>query len=1151
MCSVRWLQHGFISTWLNNFVVEDTYVKLLRAFLVAALVGVVLTIALFSARAQGRRGGGGGGGQGGPPGGQGGEGGFADRPADPLSSPTFGGLRFRSIGPSVVGGRVNAFAVDPTDRAKYYIAVASGGVWKTVNAGTTWTPIFDNYGSYSIGAIALDQKDTSVLWVGTGEYNSQRSVGYGDGVYKSEDGGRSFRKVGLEKSEHIGKIVIDPRDSKVVYVAAQGPLWSAGGERGLYKTTDGGKTWKAVLTISENTGVTDVVLDPSNPDIVYAASWQRRRHFYTLINGGPESALHKSTDGGATWARVRGGLPAGEVGRIGIDVSPVDPNVVYATVEAAGQGSGIFRSGDKGATWERTSPTIAQAMYYGQVICDPKNVDRIYIPNVVFQVSDDGGRTQRPLGERLKHVDNHAIWVDPKNTNYMLVGCDGGVYESHDRAANWQFKGNLPIAQFYDVALDNQMPFYNVYGGTQDNNSLGGPAKTRSSAGIPNSDWFQTNGGDGFTSRVDPDDPNTIYAESQNGGLVRFDKRTGDRVSITPIPGKGEESQRYNWDSPLIISPHNSKRLYFGGHVLFRSDNRGDDWKVISGDLSRGLDRDKLPVMGKIWGPDAIAKHQSTALYGNASTISESPKKEGLIYVGTDDGLLNITEDGGKTWRKVEQVLEVPKDSYVHRVMASQHDANTVYALYNNHQNGDFKPYPVKSTDAGKTWTMINGNLPERGSVYAIAEDHINPNLLFIGTEFGVFFSLDGGAKWIQMRSGLPVIAVRDIAIHKGMNDLVLATFGRGFYVLDDYSPLRGVRSEVLAQESNLFPVKDALMYVRSNVSLSGSQGASLYLAQNPAYGATFTYYLKEGIRTKRQQRQQAEREAARKNEPLKYPTRQELQDEAEEEAPGLVFTISDADNKVVRRLAAPALPGIQRLNWDFRYAPPVVQAAPQLPPGVDLEALGGGGGGFGGFGPQGELAMPGKYTLTMAKRVGGVITPLPGSQTFNVVAEGTEKMTPQDRTILAEFQRKVIRLQRAVTGALDAATTGKTKVGLMKRAALEAPGGNQALINEVNALDDKFDDVLQALRGGRSLSDTPPPSINQRVSGIIQRIRLTALRPTQSQQDQYNIAAEEFKVALAKLKTLTDVDLAKLDKTLETVGAPWSAGRVPVWQDK
>ncbi|MEP7341821.1 MAG: glycosyl hydrolase [Acidobacteriota bacterium] len=1104
-------------------------------------------LAIFSANAQGRRGGG----QGAPGGEQRPDGGPPERPSDPMSTPTFGGLRFRSIGPSVVGGRVIAFAVDPNDRAKYFIAVASGGVWKTVNAGTTWTPVFDNYGAFSIGAVALDPKDTSTVWVGTGERNSQRSVGYGDGVYKSEDGGRSFRKVGLEKSEHIGRIAIDPRDGKVVYVAAQGPLWSAGGDRGLYKTTDGGKTWKAVLSISENTGVTDVVLDPSNADIVYAASWQRRRHFYTLINGGPESAIHKSTDGGTTWTKLRGGLPPGELGRIGLAVSPVEPNVVYATVEAAAQGSGIFRSNDRGATWERTSPTIAQGMYYGQIIADPKNVDRVYIPNVVFQVSDDGGRTQRPLGERLKHVDNHAIWVDPKDTNYLLVGCDGGVYESLDRGANWNFKANLPIAQFYDVAIDNQMPFYFVYGGTQDNNSLGGPAKTRNQSGIVNSDWFATNGGDGFTSRVDPDDPNTIYAESQNGGLTRFNKLTGERTSIAPIPGKAEESQRYNWDSPLIISPHNSKRLYFGGHKLFRSDNRGDDWKVVSGDLSRGMNRDALPVMGKIWGPDAVAKHQSTALYGNGSSLSESPKKEGLIYIGTDDGLLNITDDGGKTWRKVEKVLEVPESSYIHRVLASQHDANTVYALYNNHQNGDFKPYAVKSPDAGKTWTMINGNLPERGSVYAIAEDPVNPNLLFIGTEFGLFFTVDGGAKWIQLKGGLPTIAVRDLAIHKGLNDLVVATFGRGFYVLDDYSPLREVKPEVLAQESQLFPVKDALMYVRSSASLAGSQGASFYTAPNPAYGATITYYLKESLRTKKQFRQQSEREAERKKEPIKYPSRQELRDEAEEEAPALLFTISDAEGKVVRRLTAPPTFGIQRVTWDFRYAPPVVQAAPQLPPGMEGIDPATPGGGFGGFGPQGELAMPGKYTVTIAKRVGGVITPLPGTQTFNVVAEGTEKMTPQDRATLAEFQRKVIKLQRAVTGALDAATTAKTKLGLMKRAALEAPGANQALINEVNALDDKADEVLQALRGGRELTDIPPPSINQRVGAIVQRIRLTALRPTQSQQDQYAIAADEFKAALAKLRSLVEVDLAKLDKTLDTAGAPWTAGRLPVWQDK
>lgn len=1119
--------------------------KLIRSFLIVALIGVTFSFAVFSANAQGRRGGG----QQGPPAGaQTGEG-APERPSDPMSTPTFGGLRFRSIGPSVVGGRVIAFAVDPNDRAKYFIAVASGGVWKTVNAGTTWTPVFDNYGSYSIGAVALDPKDASVVWVGTGERNSQRSVGYGDGVYKSEDGGRSFRKVGLDKSEHIGRIAVDPRDGKTVYVAAQGPLWSAGGDRGLYKTTDGGKTWKAALSISENTGVTDVALDPSNPDIVYAASWQRRRHFFTLINGGPESAIHKSTDGGTTWTKLRGGLPAGDLGRVGLAISPADNNVVYATVEAAAQGSGIYRTADKGATWERTSPTIAQGMYYGQIIADPKNVDRIYIPNVVFQVSDDAGRTQRALGERLKHVDNHAIWVDPNNTNYLLVGCDGGVYESHDKGSNWHFKANLPIAQFYDADIDQQSPFYNVYGGTQDNNSLGGPVRTRNQSGIANAEWIQTNGGDGFVSRVDPEDPNTIYAESQNGGLVRFNKLTGERTSIVPIPGKAEESQRYNWDSPLIISPHNSKRLYFAGHKLFRSDNRGDDWRTVSGDLSRGIDRNTLPVFGKIWGPDAIAKHQSTALYGNASALSESPKKEGLIYIGTDDGLIQITEDAGKTWRKVEKVLEIPENAYVRRMLASQHDVNTVYALFDNHQNGDFKPYAAKSTDAGKTWTMINGNLPERGSVYAIAEDHVNPSLLFIGTEFGCFFTVDGGAKWIQLKGGLPTIAVRDFAIHRKENDLVVATFGRSLYVLDDYTPLRAVKAETLAQESNLFPVKDALMYTRSSATV-GSQGASTYYAQNPAYGATFTYYLKEAIRTKRQIRQAAEREATRKNEPIKYPSRQELRDEAEEEPPALLFTITDAKGEVVRRLTAPAAPGIQRAIWDFRYAPPVVQAAPQLPPGmagVDPAVFEG----FFNFGPQGELAMPGKYTVAMARRVNGVITPLPGTQSFNVIAEGTEKMTAQDKTILAEFQRKTIKLQRAVAAATDAATTAKTKLGLMKRAALEAPGGNQTLLNEVNALDDKADDVLGALRGGRELTDTPSPSINQRVNTITQRIRMSALRPTQSQQDQYAIAADDFKAAMAKLKTLLETDLPKLEKGLETAGAPWSAGRLPVWPDR
>ncbi len=1061
---------------------------------------------------------------------------------DPMASGVFSGLRFRSIGPAVTSGRVIAFAVDPNDRTKYYVAVASGGVWKTVNAGTTWTPVFENEGAFSIGAVALDPKNPSTVWVGTGERNSQRSVGYGDGVYRSDDGGKSWRNVGLKTSEHIGRIAIDPRDSNVVFVAAQGPLWSAGGERGLYKTTDGGKTWKAVISISENTGVSDVVIDPADPDTMYAATWQRRRHFYTLINGGPESAIHKSTDGGNTWTKLRSGLPPGDLGRIGLSISPANTNVVYATVEASGNLSGIFRSNDRGATWERTSPSIAQGMYYGQIVADPKNVDRIYIPNVVFQVSDDAGRTQRALGERLKHVDNHAIWVDPNNTDYLLVGCDGGVYESFDRGSNWNFKANLPVGQFYDVTTDNAVPFYHVYGGLQDNNSIGGPARTRNSAGILNSDWYTTNGGDGFTSRIDPLDSNIVYAESQNGGLVRFDKRTGERVSIAPIEGKDIESQRYNWDSPLIISPHSNTRLYFAGHKLFKSDNRGDDWKVISGDLSRGLDRNALPVMGKVWGPDAVAKNQSTALYGNASALSESPKKQGLLYIGTDDGLIQITENDGQSWRKVDKIAGVPENSYVHRVLASQHDAGTVYALFNNHQNGDFKPYPMKSTDTGRTWTSIKGNLPERGSVYAIAEDHVNPNLLFIGTEFGIYFTVDGGAKWVQMKSGLPTIAVRDIAVQKTENDLVLGTFGRGIYILDDYSLLRQVDRAMIDKGSVMFPVKDALMYNRSNSSFAGSQGASFYTAPNPAYGASITYFLKESPKTLKQKRQEAEREAERKKTAFRYPTIAELRAEAEEEAPSIIFTITDAEGSVVRRITAPAGQGVQRVVWDMRYTAPSISAAPPQGAGGPPD---GGGGGFG-QGPQGQFVMPGKYSVSMATRVNGVVTAMPGSQSFNVVVEGKEKMTDAERTLLAEFQRKVAKLQRAVGGAVEVSGGAKSRIGLLKRAAMEAMTDNKKLMDQAEAFDNEIDQLINELRGGRENSDIPPPSIASRIGNVAGTIRLSTIKPTQTQLDQYELSNAEFAPVLARLRTLVEIDLPKFEKALEAAGAPLTPGRLP-----
>lgn len=1066
---------------------------------------------------------------------------------DPMSSATFSGLRLRSIGPAFTSGRVVGFAVDPNDRSSYFVAAASGGVWRTTNAGTTWTPVFDSEGSYSIGAVVLDPKNPLAVWVGTGENNSQRSVSYGDGVYRSDDGGKTWKNVGLKSSEHIGRIVIDPRSSETVYVAAQGPLWGPGGDRGLFKTTDGGKTWKNVLSISENTGVTDVVIDPQNPDTLLAASYQRRRHVWTLINGGPESALYKSTDAGATWAKLRAGLPTVELGRIGLAASPADPNVVYATIEAADRKGGIFRSTDRGASWERRNEFDTTAMYYAQIVADPKDVDRIYVMNVFNMVSDDGGRTLRRLGERSKHVDNHALWVDPKNTNYYLSGCDGGVYESFDRGATWSFKSNLPITQFYDVTVDNASPFYNVYGGTQDNYSMGGPARTRSASGITNSDWFVTQGGDGFRSQVDPEDPNIIYAESQYGGLVRFDRRSGERMGIQPEVGSGEEPLRWNWDSPFIISPHAHTRLYFAANKLFRSDDRGDSWRAVSGELSRAIDRDKLPVMGKVWGVDAVARHASTSFYGNVTALAESPKKEGVLYVGSDDGLIQVTEDGGKNWRKIDKFPSVPDATYVSRIAASNHDAGTVYAAFDNHKNADFSPYLLKSTDAGRTWNSIKGNLPANGPVLAVAEDHVDSNLLFAGTEFGLFLSMDGGQKWVQLKGGLPTIAVRDIAIQKRENDLVIATFGRGIYVLDNYTPLRGLRPEALASDSLLFPAKDALMYIQSQ-PLGGRgksfQGESFYTAENAPYGATFTYYLKDALKTKKQLRQEAEKEAERKKTAPPVPGRDQLREEEEEEPPLVLVTVLDAAGRVVRRLTGPLTSGVHRINWDLRE--PAPSLPPPRPPEADDEPFA--------EPPGGPLVMPGRYRVTLAKRVGGVVSQLSGPQDFAVVVDGAASLPAADRAALVEFQQKVARLQRAVSGAVESANGLRTRIGLIKRALQETPAAEARLAQDAASIEKRTNEILRALRGdntARARNENTPPSINGRVFGIVGAQRMSTSRPTQTQIDQYRHAGQEFEQVLARLRSVIEVDLMKLEKAMEAAGAPWTPGRIPEWKDR
>jgi photosystem II stability/assembly factor-like uncharacterized protein len=1059
-----------------------------------------------------------------------------DKKSHPLT-----GLKLRSIGPAVTSGRVVGFAVHPDDRSKYFAAVASGGVWKTENAGVTWAPVFDNEGSYSIGCIVLDPKNPNVVWVGTGENNSQRSVGYGDGVYKSLDGGRTWKNVGLKDSEHIGKIVIDPRDSDTVYVAAQGPLWGPGGDRGLFKTIDGGKTWSKVLNISEHTGVTDVVQDPRNPDLLIAASYQRRRHVYTIVNGGPESAIHRSTDGGKTWGKVRGGLPQGDLGRIGLALAPSDPDVVYAIVEAGDKQGGIFRSADRGVTWGKRNPFDQQAQYYAHLVVDPRNKDRFYVMNVLIQVSDDGGRTLRPLGERFKHVDSHEIWIDPKHPDYYLVGCDGGIYESFDRAAHWRFVANLPVTQFYDADCEQtDTPFYRVYGGTQDNFTLGGPARSRSAHGIMNADWHVISGGDGFHCKVAPDDPETVYAEMQYGGLFRYDWRTGQRDSIKPQPAAGEPSLRWNWDSPLVVSPHKPTRLYFAANKLFRSEDRGDSWTAISGDLSRQLDRDKLPVFGKVQSPEAVSKHVSTSFFGNVTALSESPKKEGLLYAGTDDGLIQVTEDGGKTWRKVELFPSVPERTYVARILASRHDANTVYAAFDNHKSADFAPYLLKSTDAGKTWTKAAGDLPPRGSVLAVAEDHVDPKLLFAGTEFGLFFTIDGGVKWHRLKSGLPTIAVRDLCVQRAMNDLVVATFGRGFYVLDDYSPLRAAAPETLAKPAALFPVRDGFLYMpTSQFGGRGKafQGEALYTADNAPFGATFTYHLKDALLSAKKRRQDAQK----KDENAPYPSKDQLRAEAEEESPAVLLTVNDADGTPVRVLTGPTAAGVHRVTWDLR-APAVDLPRPQRTRGEADEDV---------FptGPTGPYVAPGKYTLSLAQRVNGEVKPLAGPVEFAVKFVGPSPLSPDDLKQLIEFQKQVIKLQRDLTAAQGTAGELTNRLEQIKVALDETPAAPAEARQRVRKLIAEHRETVRRLSGDavlRERNENVPMSIAERVAVAAGAARALVAKPTGTQREQYAIARQQLDEVSAAERTLAETGVKELEALLTKLGAPWTPGRLP-----
>ena len=928
------------------------------------------------------------------------------------TSSAYSSIKLRNIGSAHTGGRVSDFAVVPGQPHKYYVGVASGGVWKTENSGTTWTPIFDNYGSYAIGVVELDPKNPDVVWVGTGENNSQRSVADGDGVYKSIDGGKSFKNVGLKKSGHISQIIIDPRDSNTVFVAAQGPLWSNGGDRGLYKSTDGGESWERVLDIDKYTGINEVVINPANPDEMIASSYQRRRHVWTLINGGPGSAIHKSSDGGKTWKKLNKGLPGSELGRIGLAAASSAPGTVYAIIEANGKDKGVYRTSNFGESWEKRSDYVSGSpQYYQEMVVDPHNPDRLFVMDTMSKVSLDGGKTFKPLSFKARHVDDHALWVNPEHASHLRIGGDGGIYESFDNGAHWNHLRNMSITQFYRIATDNDLPFYNVYGGTQDNNTLGTAVRNTSVEGITNSDWWVTIGGDGFEPAVDPTNPNIVYSQYQYGGIARSDKKTREHTYITPQPAEGEDAYRWNWNSPLLISPHNNERLYYGAEILFRSDDRGESWTAISDDLSRDLDRNKLKVMDRVWSIDAIAKNDSTSTYGSLIALDESTLQEGLIAVGTDDGLIQVTADSGKNWIRYDKFKGVPEMSLVEDLQFSSHNKDVLYAVFDNHKRGDAKPYVLKSSNKGKSWKSISANLPQRGTVHTIVEDHVDPNLLFVGTEYGLFFTQDGGQNWKQLKGNFPTIAVRDLEIQRREGDLLVGTFGRGIYVLDDYSPLRTSEADLKSAEATLFPVKDTPIFIETRrwggySSDKGMMGDNFFIAPNPDYGVTFSYYLRDGLKTKKTKRQASERKLQKDGKDTPYPSWQALHTEADEEAPSVWLQIKDAQGNEVRRINASTGKGLHRAAWDFRLESrnPVKLKKSAGSPWGDS--------------PEAPLAITGSYSAQLMKREGGAVSALSKPQTFKLTELGVGELVASDRQALQEFELQTAELNSNIVGA-------------------------------------------------------------------------------------------------------------------------------------
>ncbi|MCS6805308.1 MAG: glycosyl hydrolase [Acidobacteriota bacterium] len=983
-------------------------------------------------------------------------------------SETFAGLDARNIGPAVMSGRIAALdAIVEKGRLTIYVGSASGGVWKSVNGGTTFKPVFDKH-TQSIGAVAIDRRNPKIVWVGTGESWVRNSVSVGTGVYKTTDGGETWQFVGLKDSERIASIVIDPNDSQTVYVAATGALWNAHPERGVFKTSDGGKTWKKVLYVNEDTGCASLAIDPQDGKILYAAMWQFRRKAYTFTSGGPGSGLYKSVDGGETWRKLTKGLPEGDLGRIGIAVAPSRPSVLYAAVEA--KQSGFFRSDDLGETWTRVNSgqnVIGRPFYFAYVVVDPNDYNRVYKPDFSLAVSNDGGKTFSTIGGSV-HSDWHALWVNPANSDHLIAGTDGGLYISEDRGNHWRFVQNLPLSQFYRVSYDMQQP-YNVYGGLQDNSSWYGPS--RAISGIQNRHWRSVYGGDGFWVFVDPTDEDYIYAEYQGGQLARINRHTLETKRIKPLPEAGEPKFRFNWNAPIHFSQHQRGTLYFGAQYLFRSKDRGDSWERISPDLTTNdPEKQKQEESGGLTIDNSTAENHCT-IY----TISESPRNGNIIWVGTDDGNLQITRDGGKTWRNVVgNVPGLPPHTWVSWVEASRFDEATAYATFDGHMNGDMKTYVYKTTDYGATWqSLTSGELS--GYAHVIREDLVVKGLLFLGTEFGLFISLDGGRQWARFTGGnFPPVAVRDIAIHPRESDLILATHGRGIWIIDDITPLRALTPELLAQEATFVDARPSVMTIPA--SEFGFYGDAEFTGRSAPENAVITYYQKK---------------------------RHIFGD--------LKFEIYDSSGRLISTIAGNKRRGLNRVEWPMRLKPPKVPPAAGLVPNF--------------FSLVGPRVLDGVYTVKMIKDKQTYTTQL------TLVPDPRSTHSREDRLAQYELVMKLYDLLGRLTYVVETITQAREQA--RERAnKLPATDPLRKRLEELTKSVEAIRAKLVATREGGGI--TGEQKLRERLGDLYGNVNGYEGRPTQSQVRHAAALEKELDAVVAEFDAVITKELLPINAALE-----------------